>query len=168
MSKKKLRRGAGFSDTTRRFVPLRHYLLKSAAWTTMHSDAKALLIDVWTRYNGVNNGEISYSVREAEHIGITQWQASRMFAILIERGFLAVVKDASFKAARKQARSWRITDERCGGEPATKDFMGWRPISFSSVAPTLPYSSTRASMSPKKPPSVAWVLPRGPKTAGSQ
>jgi hypothetical protein len=109
MAKRKLRHGVGLSDPTKRRVELHHYLIKSEAWLSMHSDAKALLIDIWARHNGVNNGEISYSVREAARIGMTQWQASRMFAVLIERGFLVVVRDASFKTGKKLARTWRCS-----------------------------------------------------------
>ena len=48
-----------------RWVGLPHYMLKAPAWRSMTPNAKALLIDVWQRYNGTNNGEIGYSVREA-------------------------------------------------------------------------------------------------------
>jgi hypothetical protein len=171
MSRRKLR-GFGFSDPTVRFVMLHHYLLKSAAWRTLHNDAKALLIDVWERHNGVNNGEISYSVREAERIGISEAQASRMFAMLVDRRFLAVVKNAVFKAGTKQARTWRITAEPCGGKPATRDFMRWRPMSTEAgaenhflVPPRKPDSSTQESMSGKGPTLVTPRKLNGPKTA---
>ena len=56
---KKLKRGVGRSSD--RFVMLPHYLIKSQAWRTMPALAKALLLEVWVRYNGANNGEISFS-----------------------------------------------------------------------------------------------------------
>ena len=65
MSRKKLRRSVGGS--TDRFVQIPHYLLKSGAWRTMPDSAKSLLIEVWVRYNGVNNGEISFACSEPRH-----------------------------------------------------------------------------------------------------
>jgi hypothetical protein len=175
MSKRKLRRGVNGSDPTIRRVELHHYVLKSAAWESLPGDAIKLLIDVWKRHNGANNGEISYSCREAERIGLTQWQASRMFAILIERGFLVVVKNACFKAKDKKARVWRLTDEPYRSEPATKEFMSWRPPltsdasrEFFTVAPMLPDSSTGATLADESAVTVAPTLLKGPISTDPQ
>jgi hypothetical protein len=86
--KKKLKRGVGRSDPTVRFVWLHHHVIKSAAWESLPGHAIKLLIDVWKRHNGENNDEIAYGCREAQQIGISQWQAGRMFDVLIDRGFL--------------------------------------------------------------------------------
>jgi hypothetical protein len=110
-----------------RYVGLTHYLLACPAWKTMHSDAKALLIDVWMRYNGINNGEISYAVSEAAGIGLSKAQAARMFLMLIERGFLAVVRNSDFNVKIQVARTWRITAVSRGDQNATKDFIRWSP-----------------------------------------
>lgn len=126
MTRRKLKRAVGGSDPTVRFVSLRHYLLNSQAWRTMPEAACKLLIDVWKRYNGVNNGEISYGCREAKALGYSRWKSARMFAVLIERGFLVVVRESTF-ARKKISRTWRITDEPAFGKEATKDFMRWRP-----------------------------------------
>jgi hypothetical protein len=168
MSRKKLKRGVSFSDPTKRYVQLRHYLLKSAAWETLPGDASKLLIDLWARYNGINNGEITYSVREAEHIGLRRSQAARMFAVLCERGFLVVVRTASFTAVKKLSRTWRITDEPYRDEPATKDFMRWRPMSHHSVPPGGPYSPTRGTRTPKSARTVPPVGLSNPVLANSQ
>ena len=86
MSKKKLKRGVGGS--TDRFVLLPHYMLKSAAWRSLPSYAKALLIEVWVRHNGVNNGEISFGCGEASKtLDFGKTTAKRMFDVLVERGF---------------------------------------------------------------------------------
>ena len=93
MTKRKLKRAVGGS--TDRWVKLPHYLLKSRAWRTMPHPAKALLLEVWVRHNGVNNGEISFGCSEApELLGFSEATAARMFDILIERRFLVVVRDA--------------------------------------------------------------------------
>jgi hypothetical protein len=111
-----------------RYVGLHHFMVKSPAWKTMQAEAKALYIDVAERYNGVNNSEISYSVREAVAIGLSPATASRMFKVLIERGFLRVAQEASFQAkAFHLARLWTLTAWAAGGERASKDFMTWVP-----------------------------------------
>jgi hypothetical protein len=109
-------------------VALPHYLLNCPAWKTLPSDGKALLIDVWKRHNGSNNGEISYSVREAEEIGISRSAAARMFKELVERGFLAVARNSAFNLKTREARRWRLAAEPCHGVTATRDFMRWRPL----------------------------------------
>jgi hypothetical protein len=73
MARRHLRKFPG-SD---RFIRLPHYMLKSPAWKLLSPNAKALLLEVWARHNGVNNGEISYAVREAAAIGMHHSTASR-------------------------------------------------------------------------------------------
>lgn len=113
------------SENYERFVALPHYMLRSCAWKTLPSDAKALLIDVWMRHNGMNNGEISYSVREAEAIGLSRSVAGRNFRVLIERGFLVVARDSAFSLKTQEARLWRLTMEPYREQSPTKDFMRW-------------------------------------------
>jgi hypothetical protein len=158
-----------------RFVKLHHYLIKSIAYRTMPAAAKALLTQVWLRHNGENNGEISYGCGEAQEIGMSSPTASRMFDILADRGFLVVVRDSSFDAKNKMARTWRITAEPCGGKPATKDFMCWRPTptkagaeNHFTVSPMKPDGFTHETMSPEKPVSVSPAKPSSPILAGSQ
>jgi hypothetical protein len=110
-----------------RFVLLPHYMLKSSAWKSLSPNAKALLLEVWVRHNGFNNGEISYAVREAEAIGMHHSTASRAFDELIEKNFLRVTRDSAFHVKTRHARLWEITAEGCDGKPASKDFMRWSP-----------------------------------------
>jgi hypothetical protein len=113
-----------------RFVLLPHWMLKCPAWKTLRPRAAKLLIAVWARHNGSNNGEISFSVREAMEIGISSSPAAEDFAELVERGFLVVSRQAAFTLKTKEARTWRLTAEPSGlnqEHPATKDFMRWTP-----------------------------------------
>ena len=112
-------------NATSRFVGLPHYLLKSSAWLTMTPNAKALLIEVWRRHNGSNNGEISYAVREASEIGLSSSTAARAFTELVDRGFLRVRRQSRFALKTKEARTWELTAEPCNEKPASKDFMRW-------------------------------------------
>jgi hypothetical protein len=100
-------------------------MLRSDVWRTLAPEAKALLIDVWMRHNGTNNGEISYSVREALEIGLSRSVAARMFKHLTERGFLRIARNSAFSLKTKEARLWHLTMEPLRDERPTKDFMRW-------------------------------------------
>ncbi|WP_374656441.1 hypothetical protein [Dongia sp.] len=122
MSRKANKTGRGGGE---RFVALKHVMLESLAWRSLSSDAKALLIDVWQRHNGTNNGYIGYAVREAEAIGIGRNRAMRAFNELVNHGFLKVAKQSSFTTKTKESRTWELTGEKVGDEKASMDFMRW-------------------------------------------
>jgi hypothetical protein len=122
-----------------RFVALPHYMLRSAAWKTLSPNAKALLIDIWERHNGTNNGGISYAVREAGVIGLSKDQAARAFAELIERQFLQLRCASTFAMKSNAAREWELTAEPVGSDPQkqkapTRDFMRWQPAAAISLS----------------------------------
>jgi hypothetical protein len=108
-----------------RFVMLPHWMLKCPAWRTLSPNAKAVLLHLWERHNGTNNGEITYGVREAEDIDLSKDQVSRALSELVGRGFLRIVRNSAFSVKTKEARLWALTAERIGDKPATKDFMYW-------------------------------------------
>jgi hypothetical protein len=115
----------GRSSKSPRFVKLEYWVLNTVAWKTMPPDAKALYIEVCQRYDGGNNGEISYSVREAEQIGLSRSGAGRAFDALIERGFLKVRRASAFTLKTKEARTWQITAQPMGTAKASADFTRW-------------------------------------------
>lgn len=122
---RKLRKAQRASPKGERFIKLPHYMVACEAWLTLPPTAMKLLFEVWKRHNGVNNGEITYSVREAEAIGLSLATAARNFTHLVERGFLKVRKDSSFDLKRKEARVWEITAEPCRQKSASKEFLRW-------------------------------------------
>ena len=64
----------------------------------------------------MNNGEISFGVREAEEIGIARSVASRhVLAILIERGFLRYRARLPGLTSEAGRRGQRLTGEPCRG-----------------------------------------------------
>jgi hypothetical protein len=122
MSGRRRRTGSG-----NRYVGVPHYLMKCPAFMMMTPNAKAVLLHIWLRHNGVNNGEISYACREAEEIGLSKDQAQRALLELVERGFLIMRRNSGFNMKNREARVWEITAEPCGNEPAKKIFMRWSP-----------------------------------------
>lgn len=122
-------RGRGVNNTGRSkaepFVRLPIWMLRSEAWRTLSPNAVKLLIDLWSRHNGQNNGEIAYAVRDAEGIGLAKSPAARAFEELVERGFLKVRRASTFTLKTKEARTWELSAEPVGGKATTKDFMRW-------------------------------------------
>jgi hypothetical protein len=119
-------KGRRHRGSSERFIALPHWLLKSPAWRALSPNAKAVLLHLWERHNGSNNGAIVYAVREAGEIGITRPTTARALIELIDKGFLRVTRWSSFRLKSKEAREWELTAEPVDGRPATKDFMRWR------------------------------------------
>jgi hypothetical protein len=118
-------------DPSQRYVSLRYWLLESQAWRSLSCNARALYLELAKRYNGRNNGRISYGLREAFkalHIGKTAAQAA--LSQLQDCGFIVRTKKGAFSMkANREASEWRLTeypDDVLPGH-ASKEFMRWQP-----------------------------------------
>lgn len=114
------------------WVMLEHYLLNTPAWRHLSANARAVYVDIKQRYNGQNNGLISYSAREAGDAlaGKHHSTGARALLELQQLGFIAITEDSNFDRKLKLAREYRLTearDNRPGLEaPPTKEFVRWR------------------------------------------
>ena len=121
-------KGRGKSE---RYVKLRLWLLDAPAWKSLPANARALYIELARRYNGSNNGRISYSVREAEQaLRVSLSTASHLLRILQDRRFIVCTKRGAFSLkTTKDASEWQLTEYDCDHPVAhaSKDFMRWRP-----------------------------------------
>jgi hypothetical protein len=127
-------RGKNHGRDRGRYVALQYWMLRSAAWGSLPAVARALYIEMAERYNGRNNGMISYSVREAaQALGVTKDTANRALRILEERGFIVCTKRGAFSLkTTREATTWRLTeheaDDLVGTDRrASKKFMQWAP-----------------------------------------
>lgn len=114
------------------FVHIEPELMRSAAWLALSAGAGWLLIDIWSRHNGHNNGEIVYSQREAQRrFRCAPNTAVRWFAELQDKGFIVATKRGSFEikdgAFAGRATTWRLTMLPANGKPATHDYRQWSP-----------------------------------------
>jgi hypothetical protein len=110
-----------------RFIKLTHQLLDSEAWQGASLGCRCLILEIWKRSNGKNNGAIPYSVREvtaALRCGKTQ--AVRYLKEAQERGFIVAMKRGSFdgKGGGKATR-WLITTEPFENRKPSCDFLKW-------------------------------------------
>jgi hypothetical protein len=114
-----------------RYVMLRYWLLNSLAWRSLTGNARALYVEIARRYNGSNNGRISYSTREAgRSLHVSLCTAGRLLRILQDRGFIVCTKRGAFSLkTTKDASEWALMEYDCDHPPAhaTKDFMRWQP-----------------------------------------
>ena len=109
-----------------RFVQLHHWMLDSPAWNSLSLPARCLLIEILKRYNGYNNGQISFSHREASEIlGVGKNQPVKFFRELEDRGFIKANQRGHFAWKGGKATTWNLTAVGCGDKAPTKEFMRW-------------------------------------------
>jgi hypothetical protein len=122
----------GRSEGPSRHVRLHLWLLKSAAYCSLSVGARALLVEFYALYYGLNNGELFLSVREAaRRLGCSSNFAAKCIAELCDRGFVRPHRLGGFnmksEARRGTATCWVLTEFPLGNALATKDFMRWTP-----------------------------------------
>jgi hypothetical protein len=118
----------GRSDKEPRHVRLYHWLLQTSAWKSLSAEARAIYIEMSSRYHGTNNGQIPYSVREAANsLCIGKTTAARAIEMLQDRGFVVVMAKGAFSLKSRHATEWRLTEFGCDvtNALATKDFARW-------------------------------------------
>jgi len=91
------------------FFPVHWYIVKSDAFKVLSGNALKLFLDIAYRYNKWNNGEISYSVREAQdRFGWSPNTVCKYFKELQDLGFLKCSRKGRFDQKR-HASLWEIT-----------------------------------------------------------
>ena len=123
------RRGRGInrkgrSKTRGKFVALGEGLITSPAWRSLSGGAIRYYIELRRRFNGVNNGELHLSVREAMvTLGMGTHTVLRAQSELVAKGFLRVKARGGFY--QRLATEWTLTDESIGTATATHDYRKW-------------------------------------------
>jgi len=120
----------------RKFVQIFCDVIESPAYRSLSVYAVAALVQVCHRFNGANNGKISFSVREmAERLRTGPRQAGSAFKELSERGFLVATIKGWFSTKHRHATEWRLTFQHCNHQPPTKDYEKWQPGIQNTVSP---------------------------------
>jgi hypothetical protein len=97
-----------------RYFGLHHYMLKTDAWKALSAAARAVYIQIGLRYDGFNNGRISFSVRDAaSECGLAKDTASRAFKELVDLGFIEETRHGSLSRKTRIASEWRLTAFKC-------------------------------------------------------
>jgi len=119
------------------YIKLHSGVTGSLAWRALTCEARSLLLEVWRRHNGFNNGRIPYSHREArEALRVGARKIPKAFDLLQETGFLVNRSPASFDwktgAGKGRAVEWEITAEPCDGHPAKALYRKWVPAKLTA------------------------------------
>ena len=110
------------------FVPIPHNMARSAAWRSLSGAAAKVYVELRSRYNGRNNGDLSLSYREAAgSLRLGKTSVKRAFDELQEKGFL--VKTSEGRWYGRKAATWAATDKPVDhprAAPATNAWKAWR------------------------------------------
>ena len=119
------------------FIPLPYSMVRSEAWLSLNPASIKVYVELRSRFNGGNNGELSLAYADARkmlHLGNST--IAKAFDELEERGFIALVEEGHWYG--RKAAEWRTTDRPYKGHIATNDWRQWKPgMSFkkTEVAP---------------------------------
>ena len=131
-------------------IRLHRGITSSEAWKSLSCNATRLLIQIWIRNNGVNNGRIPYSKREAlKELHIGSKKVKEAFQELQDKGFLICRSKGHFdykvSAGEGRASEWEITEEPCDDILAKKSYKDWteKQKPGTKVVPAGDHSSPR-------------------------
>jgi hypothetical protein len=94
------------------FLKMMHAFIDSTEFREASDHGKSLLLLLWRRFNGRNNGKIPCSVREAAAwCHCSRSAAARYFAELIDLGLLRATSKGHFTGDGRRDRSteWLLT-----------------------------------------------------------
>tara|TARA_R110002126_G_scaffold114842_1_gene253565 strand:- start:210 stop:731 length:522 start_codon:yes stop_codon:yes gene_type:complete len=118
-------------STYEAYIKLHRGVTDSPAWKELSCEAKCLMLSIWERHNGTNNGRIPFSHREARlALSVGNTKTARAFKQAQEHGFLIARKKGSFNykvsAGEGRATEWEISTEPCDGALAKQGFKNWK------------------------------------------
>ncbi|MFK4062925.1 hypothetical protein [Brucella anthropi] len=139
------------------YVQLFHWIRKTDAWRSLSPYPKLLYIEIRGRYNGSNNGGISFSVREAmDALCCSNRTAINAFKDLEDRGLIKAVIKGAFDwktryGAEGRATTWLLTELQ-------------QDVPERSLVPSYDFKKWVAPDGAKKKTRVKNIHPLGEKT----
>jgi hypothetical protein len=121
-----------------RYFQIHHYMMKTDAWSALSVAARAIYLQIGFRYDGSNNGKITFSVRDAAaECNLNKDTAGRAFKELVDRGFIEETRHGGISKKTRLASEWRLTAFKCDltGALKTCTFMHRGGSEFSSHTP---------------------------------
>ncbi|WP_169543381.1 helix-turn-helix domain-containing protein [Sneathiella aquimaris] len=108
------------------FIPVPYSMAQSEAFRSLKPVSVKVWLELRSRFNGFNNGEVHLSYRQAAKcLGVGRSSVQTAFYELEERGFIELMKIGHMMG--RKATLWRITDQGCNGKQATNDWRNWKP-----------------------------------------
>ena len=125
MSRRKIP-GKPHKRSKAQYIALPYSMIRSPYFKALSSDAVRVMIEMHLGFHGVNNGQISFSLRQAMaclHSGSER--AKRALDMLQQYEFIICHADSSFNMKSKKAREWQITFQPMPDKPPTHE---WKKI----------------------------------------
>jgi hypothetical protein len=127
------------------FVRLTYSLLDSSTWQSLSPVERSIYVDMARRFNGHNNGQISYSLRDAQRaLRISRSTALRAFQTLQNKNLAICCQRGSFDLKTKKAKlsEWRLPAMVSPGHPP-KVSLENPAADLTKVSPGNPVGFTR-------------------------
>ena len=110
------------------YTTLYYGFLKSPAWRSLSGTAVKVWLELHTRYNGGNNGNVRLSLNEAAStLGMSKGTAQRAFLELEGKGFIALHTPGNWY--HRRAHEYRLTTKpmqtQSGKQKPTEDWKTW-------------------------------------------
>lgn len=95
------------------FIKIERKLAQSERFQSLSANARAVLIDIWSQFNGYNNGSIRYSIGDVQKtLRCARRTAIRVLAELQDTGFLDNVERGGLRHSEQgsfgRKSAWRI------------------------------------------------------------
>jgi hypothetical protein len=108
------------------YIPIPYTMAHSHAMRALGGAALKVWIELRSRYNGHNNGDLSLSLDEgARLLSIGKATVQRALNELETKGFIKMTKRGQWYG--RMATTWAITDRSHKGHLATRDWKNWKP-----------------------------------------
>lgn len=123
MARRNFKRGSG-----PKFVQLEHWVMDCDAWRDMKPGPRSLYLELKRKFNGVNNGNIFLSHRDAAKLlCVGRDTVGQYFQQLVEHGYIVETRGHCLgPVGVGQSASYALTELPVDEKPATKDFRQWK------------------------------------------
>lgn len=124
--------GKPHKRTNGQYIGLPYAMLRHSAFQALSADAVRVLIQMHLGFHGMNNGQIGFSLRQAQLcLQSGSERAKRAFDQLQDYGFIVCHSNSSFTMKTKRAREWEITFQPM---PDGHTSHKWRKINNGSIS----------------------------------
>ena len=118
------RKGRSKGDGQYWSVP--YAMLQSPAWRSLGGSAVKVYLELRTRFNGRNNGQLSLSMDEAARlVRISKSSVKRALGELMAKGFIVETRKGQWYG--RLATLYALTDRSLNGQRPTDAWKQWEP-----------------------------------------
>lgn len=116
MNKKNKRNQVNNRSSSKRFLMLPYEMLSGDAYASLSNKAVKCLVDIAGQFNGVNNGDLSCTLKLMKKLG---WNSNSQITAakneLIKKGFIVLTRQGGMNKCNLYAVTWKPIDD-CNGK----------------------------------------------------